>query len=347
MFRWRATFLAVLYCGDCLIFSSVQPFGNRSILGSSSWSTSGIGHRVTAQLGTLEGYAFREVDGGPPMRPLTVELIDQGRTQYRRTTRADGTFSFHNVREGHYTIRGRFGDFIVAQDAVMVMSGEKNFTAVMLPKRRAGTLPFRAVTADQLAGQSDRNLEKKQRQAMNLAAKGDWSGAARLYEQAAVAGAQPVLWDSLGLVYLQMGKEKEAFAAFEKAIEQDPKYLLSYARLETVYLEKRQYEEVLAVTNRALAIDPKWLTAHVFLGEAQAGRGDLNAALRSAETACELARGRAAGPYFLLAKIRWARRDCDEARRQMERYLELNTSARRRPDTLKLLEKLQACQPVP
>ncbi len=347
MFRWQATLWAILHCGNCLILSSVQLAGNGSIPVLSPRSIRGIEQKAVAQLGTLEGYAFREADGEPPFRPLTVELIDQGKTKYRKTTRADGTFSFDKIREGRYTIRGRFGDFTVVQDEVTVTSGRKNFAAVILVKRRAGALALRTVTADQLSAQSDRELEKKQRQANNLAAKGDWAGAARLYEQAVAAGTQPLLWDALGLVYLQLGREEEALDAFEKAIKQDPKYLLPYAHLETAYLEARRYKEMLLVANRALAVDPKWLTAYVFLGEAQAAMGNLNTALRSAETACALARRRAPGPYLLLAKIQWARRDCAEARKHMEHFLELNTSARKRPEILKLLEGLQRCGPIP
>ena len=139
---------------------------------------------VAPPLGTLEGYVFRETDGGPPRRPLTVELIEQGQTKYRKTTEADGDFVFNNVRQGAYTIRARFSDFVIAEDAVMV-SGGKNFATVMLPKRRAGARTFRTVTADQLAVQSDRDLQKKLRQAAGLMAKGDLAGAVRLYEQAA------------------------------------------------------------------------------------------------------------------------------------------------------------------
>jgi len=303
---------------------------------------------VAPQLGTLEGYVFREADGGPPRRPLTVELIEQGRTKYRKTTKADGDFVFSNVRQGDYTIRARFSDFIMAEDTVTVTSTGKNFAAVMLPKRRAGSRTFRTVTADQLAVQSDRDLQKKLRQAAGLTAKGDLAGAVRLYEQvAAAAGAQPGVWDGLALLYFQMGRKDEAFHAFAKAMEQDPDYLLAYAHLGTIYLEERRYKELLAVAKRALAIDSKWMTAYAFMGEAQANAGDLEAAQRSAEIASELTRGSAPGPYLLLAKVRWARRDCAGARRHMERYLELKTSAREIPEVLKSLEMLRACGPVP
>jgi hypothetical protein len=301
---------------------------------------------AAVQLGSLGGYVFRETDGGPPRRHLTVELIDRGRTKYRETTRADGTFVFDKVRDGRYTIRARFSGFIIVEDDVSVTSGRKNFAVLMLPKRRVGAQSFRTVTADQLVAQSDRALQKKLRQAFGLAGKGDLAGAARLYEQAVAAGAQPGLWDALGLLYIRMGRKSEAYHAFEKAIEQDPKYLLPYAHLGTFYLEEGRNEELLKVANRALAIDSRWLTAYNLLAEAQAGTGNLDGAQRSAQTAAECAQGKAPGPYLILSKLRWARRDCAGARRNMERYLELNTSARERPEIQKSLEILRSCGPA-
>ncbi len=301
---------------------------------------------AAVQLGTLEGYVFREFDGGPPRRPLTMELIDRGRTKYRKTTGAEGAFFFNKVREGLYTIRARFGDFVIVEDTVTVMCARKNFAAVMLPKRRAGAQTLRTVTADQLASQTDRKLQKKLRQAAGLVAKKDLAGAARLYELAAADGKKSDVWDTLGLLYLHMGRKDETIRAFEKAIEQDPGYLLPYAHLGRFYLEERSYQELLGVANRAMAVDSRWLTALTFFGEAQAGMGNLEAAQRSAETASELVRGKAPGPYLLLAKVRWARRDCAGARQHIERYLELNTSARELPETLKSLEILRACGTV-
>ena len=265
---------------------------------------------LTPQFGTLEGYVFGERDGGPPLRRLTVELIDQGRAKYRETTEADGSFEFNKVQEGHYTIRVRFSEYIIVEEAVTVTSIGKNFAAVMLPKRWAGARTFRTVTADQLAVQSNRDLQEKLTKAVKLTNQGDFAGAIRLYEQAAEAGAQADIWDGLGLLYLRVGRKYDAFHAFEKAIDRDSEYLLSYAHVGAIYLKEQQYKELLAVAQRALLIDPKWLTGHAFLGEALLRSGDLEGAQRAAETASQLARGRASAPYLLLAKVRWARRDC-------------------------------------
>ena len=298
------------------------------------------------QLGVLQGYLFRETDGGPPLAPLTVELIDQTRAKYRETTGANGAFVFNKVKEGHYKIRARFRDFVIVDAAVKVSSGGTNFTAVMLPKRWAGAQTFRTVSAGQLTSQSNRDLQKKMRKAHKLVAKQNYAEAIKLYEEAVTTDAQPDLWDALGLLYLQMGKKDVAFQAFEKAIKLNPEYLLPYAHLGNIYLEEKRYKELLVLAQSALTIDSKWLTAHAFMGEAQTRTGDLGAAQRAAETASELARGRAPGPHLLLAEILYARKDCAGALRHMERFLELNTSVRELPETVKSLEILKGCAPV-
>ncbi len=300
---------------------------------------------AAAQSGALEGYVFREADGGSPRRPLTVELLQQGRARYHAKTRPDGGFTFKKVRAGRYTIRARYNAFVIGEEIVTVSPAGRNFAAIMLPKRRAGAQTFGSVSADRLAEQSDRALQKKLRQASRLVEGRDVSRAIRLYEEIVSTSAQPEVWDTLGALYLYAGKNEAALQAFEKAIGQDPKYLLPYAHLAAAYLERRQYKELAAVAQRALRFDPEWLTGHTRLGEALAAEGNLDAALRSAETASRIAHGRAPDPYLLLAKIQWARRDCTSARDNLQRYLELNTSARGLPGTLKSLELVRACRP--
>jgi len=299
---------------------------------------------AAAESGALEGYAFREIDGGAPRRPLTVELVDHGRVKYHQTTRAEGSFRFKNVRDGRYRIRARFNEFIITEDFVTVTSPGRNFIALMLPKRRAGAQGFGTVSAGQLAAQSNPEVQRMLREAARAADRQDWAGAVVIYERAMAAGAHADVSDALGVLYGHLGRTEEALRAFEDAIHKEPKYLPSYAHLASVYLDERRYKELAAVARRALAMDPNWLTAHVYLAEAQASARDLAAAQRSAETASRLAQGKAAAPYLLLAKIRWARRDCAGARKAMERYLELNTSARPLPEVRKSVEMLQACK---
>ncbi len=298
---------------------------------------------AAAQAATLNGYVFRESDGNPPRRPITVELSDGGRIRYHEKTEAGGKFEFSRVEEGRYTIRVRFGDFIITEDQVTVGSSGENFAAVMLPKRRAGAQSFRAITAEQLASQSNRKLQKSLRKAAKLVARHDLSGAAQVYEQAVSMDETAGIWDTLGLLYLQMGKKDDSVLAFEKAIAQDPEYLLPYAHLGWFYQEEGRYSALLTLANRALEVDPQWMTGHAFLGEARAGTGDSEAALQSLRRASALVQGKAAGPYFFMAQMRYLHRDCAGARKDLEHYLELRTSARSLPGTARLLALLKTC----
>ena len=299
---------------------------------------------VAAALATLEGYVFREADGGPPRRPMIVELVQGGRPRYHETTEQNGAFEFPKVREGRYAIRARFNDFVVVEDVVIVSAAGPNFAAVMTPKRRAGTgPPFRTVSVGQLAARNDRDYQKKLREAGRLTKARDFAAAIRLYEEALGKHPSAEVFDTLALLYLQLGRKDDAFGAFEKAISQDPKYLFPYAHLATVYLDERRYRELLEVAHRALQLDPKWATAHLYLAEAQAGLGDVAAALRSAQTASELVQGKASGPHLLLARIGWEQKDCARAREHLNRYLALHTSARALPEMQKSAEMLAAC----
>ncbi len=299
---------------------------------------------AAAENNTLEGYVFREIDGGPPRRPLTLELIDHGRIRYRQTTAREGGFAFEKVRGGRYRIRARFNDFIITEDFVTVSGPGKNFLALMLPKRRAGTQGFSTVSAGELAAQSNREVQRLLREGARAADRQDWAGAVPIYERAVGAGAHADVWDALGVLYFHLGRTEDALQAFEKAMQKDPKYLPSYAHLGSAYLEDRRYNELAAVARRALTVDPNWLTAYVYMAEAQAAMGDFAEAQRSIETASRLAQGRAAAPYLILAKILWRRRDCAAARQAMEHYLDLNTSARPLPEVRKSVELLQACK---
>ncbi len=302
---------------------------------------------LAAELASLAGYVFREAGGEPPRRTVTVELAAEGRTRGRRQSRPDGSFLFDKVPPGVYTLRARAGDFILTEEPVTLEAGRENFHALMLPKRWAGARTFGTVSVDRLAAQADRTLQKALHRAAECAQRGDWAGAARLYEQATARNAPSDVWDALGLVYLRLDRRAEALGAFEKAIEADPGFLFPYAHLAAAYLEERRYREVAAVANRALAADANWLTGYAFLAEAQAGLGQWEAALQAAEAALRIGGGRAPAPYLLLAKIYWARGDCAAARVNLERYLGLNSSARRLPETVRSLEKLSACRSAP
>lgn len=299
---------------------------------------------LAAVLAGLQGYVFRETDGGPPRRPMTVELVQEGRSAYRETTQPNGTFEFSKVREGGYTLRARYNDFVLLEEIVAVSAGEPNFAAVMLPKRRVGTgPPFGTVSVGQLAARNDRDYQKKLREAGRLTRAHDFAAAATLYEEALGRHPSAEVFDTLALLYLQLGRNEEAFQSFEKAFAQDPRYLFPYTHLATVYLSERRYRDLLDLANRVVQLDPRWVTGQLYLAEAYAGLGNLDDARRAAQAASDLVHGKASGPHLVLARIHWEQKDCRQARKHLDRYLALHTSARATPEMQKSVEMLSGC----
>jgi tetratricopeptide (TPR) repeat protein len=299
-----------------------------------------------AHAGTLRGYVFRETDGNPPRRSMAVELCEGERSRYHTATGPDGKFLFQKVQYGSYSLRVRFGEFIAAAEQVTIAGNGENFAAVMLPKRRAKAQDFRSVSADQLASQSDRRLRKEFREAARLVARQELAGAARIYEKAAAAHGTTELWDRLGILYQQMGRNGDSARAFEKAIALDVEYLLPYAHLGWLYMQERKYGDLLGLARRAVTIDPEWMTAHTMMAEARAGTGDTGAALTSLERASDLVQRKAAGPFLLMAQVRYVRRDCEGAQNNLDHYFELSTSAREQAATAELLELVRGCRPA-
>ncbi|MBI3695681.1 MAG: tetratricopeptide repeat protein [Acidobacteria bacterium] len=293
---------------------------------------------------TLSGHVFREADGSPPRRPLTIELSQKGKVKYRRTTAADGAFQFPRVAAGRYFITPRFRDFAFVQDLVIVSGDGPNFTAIMLPRRRAGTAQFGTVSVDQLASRTPRAV-KKLKEAGRRVAAGDLSGAVERYEQVLASSPSAELYDAVALLYLRQNRKEQAYQAFEKAIAQDPKFLFSYSHLASVYAEDGRYKELAEVAARALQIEPRWATAHLQLGEAQLRLGDLESAAQHARTAAGLVQDKAPDPHLLLAKVGWKRHDCSQVREHIHRYLALYTTGRELSEGRQVLAALESCAP--
>jgi tetratricopeptide (TPR) repeat protein len=63
--------------------------------------------------------------------------------------------------------------------------------------------------------------------------------------------------NNLGLALEHLGKNIEAIACYEKAIEQDPKYALARNNLGALYLEQQELDKAAACFRKAMDLDPK------------------------------------------------------------------------------------------
>jgi superkiller protein 3 len=111
------------------------------------------------------------------------------------------------------------------------------------------------------------------------------------------------LWFALGVAHFKNHKHDDAAAAFQRAIDLDPKFAPALAYLGITYDETARYPEAIALYNRALAADDKLAAAHYLLADALLRQ--LDGDVKSAES--HLTRAVALEPSFAPARLALAR----------------------------------------
>ena len=94
---------------------------------------------------------------------------------------------------------------------------------------------------------------------------------------------------SLGELQETRGKVKEAIAAYQKALEQQPHCAEVYLALGRLFAQQRVWEKSIWHYQQALNLQPKWWKGYQTLAEAYRGWGDLAAATRCYRCAIALA----------------------------------------------------------
>jgi len=135
------------------------------------------------------------------------------------------------------------------------------------------------VTANQLrAPAKARSAVEKAREAM-FQGKTD-----EAYKQVSRAlGAYPHYAIALtirGLLSFEAGKDSEASADFEDAVQTDPEYGPPYVLLGALYNHARRYDDALLVLTKGLRLVPSAWQAHFQMGQALFGKRDDVSALR-------------------------------------------------------------------
>ncbi|MEW6325904.1 MAG: tetratricopeptide repeat protein, partial [Nitrospirota bacterium] len=87
-------------------------------------------------------------------------------------------------------------------------------------------------------------------------------------------------WISLGHVYLRMGRDDEALAAYRRANELAPRVAVVHAGLGTVHFNRKEFGQAEAEYNDALMLDPSLTEARYNLSLIYEQRGDIPQAVK-------------------------------------------------------------------
>jgi len=124
-------------------------------------------------------------------------------------------------------------------------------------------------------------------------------------------------WYRLGAILNLAGRNTEALAAYQRAIELDPKDAYPHHGLGNVYSDLGNYDEAIAGYQRAIQLDPKFAAPHNGLGNVYQLLGHYEKALSAYQKAVELVPDRGMYRGSLVGLLRRLGREA-EAQAQME-----------------------------
>src|SRR5207247_5302608 len=119
------------------------------------------------------------------------------------------------------------------------------------------------------AQEKARSLEDYFRQAKELETREDYSGAEKIYQEAAANyPRQPEILKRLGLIYQTELKFRESIDTFQKVLQEAPQYPEANFYLGLSYFGLNQFEKAIESFNKALEANPKYRRAHYYTAKA-------------------------------------------------------------------------------
>lgn len=140
----------------------------------------------------------------------------------------------------------------------------KGYRTVQATLRNHGTITLRRIgglhegsTVSETALKAPEPAKKAYGKGVEAMTDEKWSAAQKNFEKAvAIYPDYARAWSDLGQVLKEQSKAQEARAAWEHAVQADPKYIKPYIQLTMLDLEEKHPEDALTIGGRAVAMNP-------------------------------------------------------------------------------------------
>jgi len=257
-----------------------------------------------------------------------------------------GRFSIPGVSDGTFTleVQAESGLYEPVTQEVRVIYGAHPMLVITLrekpgPATKSNNNVISTAELDQQVPDPARKEYEKGSQASG---KGKIEDAIERFRKAiAIYPNYLMARNNLGVQYLKLGRWPEASEQFEAAIAINPKALNPRQNLAIALIEQKKYVDAIEHLDQAISIDSSSPTAHLYLGIASLGIGEIDQAERELSTALSIGGAEFSNAHFYLALAYIKKGERDPAIRALKAYLEKLPNGEKAPRARDLLEKLK------
>jgi tetratricopeptide (TPR) repeat protein len=208
----------------------------------------------------------------------------------------------------------------------------KGYRTVQASLRKQGTIVLKRVGLHEGSTVSETTLKApepaKKAYGKGVEAMNDekWPAAQKNFEKAVgIAPDYAQAWSDLGQVLKEQSKATEARAAWEKAVQADPKYIKPYIQLTMLDLEEKHPEDAVTIGGRAVAMSPlEFPELYFYYAAANFNLKHYDLAEANVRRAIDLDKDHEVPrAEYLLGELLIAKRDRAGALQHLNKYLEI------------------------
>lgn len=230
-----------------------------------------------------------------PIR-LTLSSAAGGDTYQMKTLQSERTYSFPNVRSGHYTLQVESPGFRTVTTEVNVTSYNRMDHSMVVVN--LDPLPDESTEARQVEGGETVSVDelavppralKEMERAEDAAARGQSKQAVE-HLQKAIREFPGFFqaYNNLAVEYTKLGRLEDAARALEKSIELQPGDATTHRNLAQLYLSFGRHAEAFEQVHLSLEVEPESSKSYLLLANLYLENGAVEAALQCFQEASRL-----------------------------------------------------------